>query len=164
MVSWGTTSQIIRHHRCPIGQGWLCSCFRWVSGLRRDLIRHNTQKDVQCFCNFEHPLCSTTPGWSLSCLLRWIFSACLHLSYCKNVRQKASLLKTHVLTKIPLVLFLDNEYDELVWMPLVAIEFTTLLFTLQRTYMIYKRSYGRKIVMSSLLDVIIRDNILYFIT
>lgn len=48
-------------------------------------------------------------------------------------------------------------------MPLIAAEFITLCFTLRRTYLIYKRSYGKKLLAASLLEVIIRDNILYFV-
>ena len=63
-----------------------------------------------------------------------------------------------------LLIVIDTSgYDDIVWMPLLAVEFITLCFTLRRTYLIYKRSYGRKIIMSSFLEVIIRDNILYFI-
>ena len=58
---------------------------------------------------------------------------------------------------------LSDNYNQLLYMPLMLVELVTMIFTLGRTFLIYKRSHGRKIIMSSLLDVIIRDNILYFV-
>ena len=57
----------------------------------------------------------------------------------------------------------SEQYNIFIWMPLMGVEFVTMCFTLRRTYLVYRRSYGAKIVMSSLLEVVIRDNILYFV-
>ena len=59
--------------------------------------------------------------------------------------------------------FIGKEFDDIMWIPLMCMEFITLCFTLKRTYNIYVRSYGGKIVASQLLEVLIRDNILYFL-
>ena len=56
----------------------------------------------------------------------------------------------------------SNSFDAVMWIPLGITELITFVLTLRRTYLIYKRCYGRVLVMSSFIDVIIKDNIVYF--